>query len=315
MYDTNVLKKYGIDLEKCEDIFGDIDTYNEVLKSFLETIEERVNSINNHLANNDMNDYMIEVHSLKSDARYLGFDSLAKITSEIEDEYGKNDYNIIKSYNEKIMDSVRYYVSIARLYFGEAPNQELDDNVNPIQGNILENKNIDVPVLEEFDDKPVIISTTDPIENEDNIIKISLNNNDESIPVIKPKLMKDKILVVDDSALITKFINRILSKDYDIVSATNGKEAIRLLDDENFRKDLKLCLLDLNMPDVDGYQVLEYCKQNDYFKDIPIAIESGVEDTQNLDKINSYPIVGILLKPFKETDLQRIVEKSNATYF
>ena len=48
---------------------------------------------------------------------------------------------------------------------------------------------------------------------------------------------------------------------------------------------------------------------------LPIAVESGVEDTNSLDKVNSYPIVGILIKPFKESDLRRIVEKSYATYF
>ena len=65
----------------------------------------------------------------------------------------------------------------------------------------------------------------------------------------------------------------------------------------------------------DGYQVLERCKEHEYYEELPIVVESGVEDTASLDKVNSYPIVGILLKPFKESDLRRVVEKSYATYF
>ena len=69
------------------------------------------------------------------------------------------------------------------------------------------------------------------------------------------------------------------------------------------------------MPNVDGYAVLEHFKQEGYFVRMPVAVISGVEDMESIDKVNNYPIVDILAKPFNERDVQRVVEKCLATYF
>lgn len=315
MYDTNVLVKYGINIDKCLEIFGDIETYNEVLKEFIEEVDNKVMVISNYLDNLQINSYMIEVHNLKNDARYLGFDTLARIASEIEGACTKNDVTFLKEHHQKFIETIKHYVGIANLYFAEKPSQEIDNSINPVHSNVLTTSNGDIPVLEEQSEEPVIIQTiNNPIPDE-SFIKINLNKSNDVLPIVKPKLLKDKILIADDSNIVTRFVDRILSKDYDVVIVKNGTEAIKLLDNPEFRENLKLCLIDLNMPEIDGYRVLEYCKEKNYFENIPFAVESGVEDTVSLDKVNSYPIVGILLKPFKEADLRRILEKSNSTYF
>ena len=48
---------------------------------------------------------------------------------------------------------------------------------------------------------------------------------------------------------------------------------------------------------------------------MPVAVESGVEDMASLDRVNAYPIVDVLSKPFNERDVQRVIEKCLATYF
>ena len=308
MYDINVLKKYGIDLEKCIDLFGNIESYDEVLRDFLNTINEKITKTSEYLYNMQINKYVTEVHNLKNDARYLGFDLLATSALEIENYCEKNDIENVKLLHPKFIGILKHYISIIKLYFTEAPSQELDDSINPVKSNTISQEE------STEEEKPVIINVINN-EEENKVIKIDLNKSNDNIPVVRPKVKKDKLLIADDSSMITKFVGHILSNDYDVVIAKNGNEAIKLLDDSEFRKDLKLCLLDLNMPEVDGYTILEHCKQKGYFDEIPIAVESGVEDTQDLDKINSYPVVGVLLKPFKESDLRRIIEKSNSTYF
>ena len=64
------------------------------------------------------------------------------------------------------------------------------------------------------------------------------------------------------------------------------------------------------MPNVNGFEVLEYFKKNDLFKKIPISIITGVDDKESIDKAFKYPIVDILLKPFNERDVKRILEKT-----
>lgn len=318
MYDTNVLVKYGINIDKCLEIFGDIETYNEVLKEFIEEVDNKITIISNYLDNLQINSYMIEVHNLKNDARYLGFEALSKIASEVENACTNTDMTFLKEHHQKLIETIKHYVGIANLYFAEKPSQEIDNSINPVYSNILSNSsNDEIPVLEELNEneEPVIIQTIDDQKPEESFIKIDLNKTIDILPIVKPKLLKDKILIADDSNIVTKFVERILSKDYDVVIVKNGAEAIKLLDNSEFRENLKLCLIDLNMPEIDGYKVLEYCKEKNYFENIPFAVESGVEDTVSLDKVNSYPIVGILLKPFKEADLRRILEKSNSTYF
>ena len=123
------------------------------------------------------------------------------------------------------------------------------------------------------------------------------------------------ILVVDDSNLVANFVKKIFDSRYEVVIASDGAKAIELCKDADFRSKIKACLLDLNMPNVDGYAVLEDFKQNGYFVRMPVAVISGVEDMESIDKVNNYPIVDILAKPFNERDVQRVVEKCLATYF
>ena len=123
------------------------------------------------------------------------------------------------------------------------------------------------------------------------------------------------ILIVDDSSLVANFVKKIFDSRYNVLTAEDGAKAIELLDQEDIRKEIKACLLDLNMPNVDGYQVLEHCKQKGYFVRMPVAVESGVEDMASLDRVNAYPIVDVLSKPFNERDVQRVIEKCLATYF
>lgn len=121
--------------------------------------------------------------------------------------------------------------------------------------------------------------------------------------------MGDKILlVVDDSAVITNFVDRVFKENYLVLKAKDGIEAIELIRN-NFSKDFIGMFLDLNMPNFNGFQVLEIFKKNNLFQKIPVCILTGDDTKDSIDKVFNYPIVDVLNKSFNENDLKKSLEK------
>ena len=118
--------------------------------------------------------------------------------------------------------------------------------------------------------------------------------------------MNKKILVVDDSLIVKKLIENALQDEYVVVKANNGKEATDLIVKD---KDICAMLLDLNMPDYDGFYVLNYFKNNNLFKRIPVSIISGDDSKGTIDRAFTYDIVDMLSKPFEKSNVKNIVNK------
>ena len=68
--------------------------------------------------------------------------------------------------------------------------------------------------------------------------------------------------------------------------------------------------LDLNMPNVDGFQVLDYFKEKNLFNKIPVSIITGDDSKEAIDRAFTYPIIDMLNKPFNEMNVKVIVEKT-----
>lgn len=117
-----------------------------------------------------------------------------------------------------------------------------------------------------------------------------------------------KILVADDSKIIGNIVERAFRDNYEIVSAFNGREAINFVKD-NIDDSICCLLLDLNMPEVDGFEVLEYFKQNNLFKRIPVCIITGDVAKDRIDKAFNYDIVDVLPKPFTFENVRQEVDK------
>ncbi len=118
------------------------------------------------------------------------------------------------------------------------------------------------------------------------------------------------VLIADDSPVITKFFNKIFDETYNVLVATNGKEAVDLV--KKYKdKDLVGCFFDLQMPGTDGYYALDYFKQNNLFKDIPVSIISGEEDSNAIASVTeNYNIIDMLQKPFGIDAAKSIVSKT-----
>lgn len=125
----------------------------------------------------------------------------------------------------------------------------------------------------------------------------------EEIKTIDEK--KKTILVVDDSAVIKRFIQNIFRQKYQVLEAADGNEAIQLI---NSGYNISAMLLDLNMPNVNGFQVLEYFKQNNLFSRIPTTVITGVGADNVLEQVKKYDVKKVILKPFNERDIRSAVE-------
>lgn len=246
----------GVDLQKSLELFGDIETYNETVGEFIVSVENKLSKLQNYLAAKDMANYEIYVHSLKSDAKYFGFNALADLAYEHE----------MKS---KVGDI--YYIST---------------NIN----NLVAAATSAVAVIKEYiQDDPETEST--PVSN---------------IPTYTTKT----ILVVDDSNIIRNFTKRIFDGQYEVGMAKDGQEAIDIINANKDSETIVAMLLDLNMPVVDGFKVLEHMKNNNLFQKIPVSTISGDSTKETIDKAYQYPIVDMLGKPFNDQDVKRVVEKT-----
>lgn len=122
--------------------------------------------------------------------------------------------------------------------------------------------------------------------------------------VLMPDVKEQTILVVDDSNITRSLIERVYKDQYKILMASNGREAIDIVDTMP-EGVIVAILLDLNMPDLDGFAVLDHFKVNK----IPVSIITGDSSKETINRCLSYNIVDILIKPFSGFDIERVVAK------
>lgn len=126
--------------------------------------------------------------------------------------------------------------------------------------------------------------------------------------VLMPDVREQTILVVDDSNITRSLIERVYKDQYKILMASNGREAIDIVDTMP-EGVIVAILLDLNMPDLDGFAVLDHFKEKDLFNKIPVSIITGDSTKETINRCLSYNIVDILIKPFSGFDIGRVVAK------
>lgn len=119
--------------------------------------------------------------------------------------------------------------------------------------------------------------------------------------------MKSTVIVADDSEMIRNIMTKALEDEYTVVGAKDGKEAIEQVILNN---NIVCMLLDLNMPVCDGFAVLDYFKENQLFKKIPIFIISGDNSKDTIERAFTYDIVDMLNKPFSMDNIKGAVERA-----
>ena len=474
MKDTSILTNNGINVQASLDLLGDMEMYDETLGDFLDMTDDKISALENHLQANDMPNYAIDIHALKSDSKYLGFAILADLSYESEMKAKAGDSVFVAENHSKILQEAKRVINLCQQYMGREITQVIPEGAGTVQSvepvaaqpeavvqpemvvqpqvavqpeAVVQPEMVvqpqvavqpemsvqpemvaqpqvavqpemsvqpemvvqpqvavqpemsvqpemvaqpqvavqpemgvqpemvaqpqvtvqpemsvqsemvaqpQVTVQPEMSVQPEMVAqpqvTVQPemsvqpemvaqpqVEVQAAVVEQPVSANtiqffpadnyggdpmsqalymqqSQSIPQPAP-VKKGIILVVDDSPLVSNFVKKIFSVNYDVLIASDGQKAIDIINDENVRKQIKTCLLDLNMPNVNGFDVMDYFKEKGFFVRTPVAIISGAEDEMSLDKAKAYPIVDVLPKPFNERDVQRVVEKCLAVYF
>ena len=105
-----------------------------------------------------------------------------------------------------------------------------------------------------------------------------------------------KILLVDDSLINRALLTDILSDEYTIVEAENGKTAIKIIQEDY--NELSLILLDLSMPEVDGYEVLKFLNESDYIRNLPVIIISAETSPEKIKEAYELGATDFISRPF-----------------
>ncbi len=119
--------------------------------------------------------------------------------------------------------------------------------------------------------------------------------------------MGQDILIVDDSAVIRQVVKKTLDMAGldvgEVYEASNGIEALAQLRDH----PVAVMLVDINMPTMNGIQLLTRIKQNDRLQHIPIVIVSTEGSKERIKKLEQVGVLGYLRKPFQPEQLRDVL--------
>ena len=118
-------------------------------------------------------------------------------------------------------------------------------------------------------------------------------------------LVHPTVLVVDDADENLMIIESILAKEYSLKLFNNAKDAL----DEAFANPPDLILLDVMMPDIDGFEACRRLKANPKLVDIPVIFITAFNDLKAMRAAKSIGIADYLTKPFDLDDLVSRIQK------
>ena len=113
-----------------------------------------------------------------------------------------------------------------------------------------------------------------------------------------------KILVVDDEDAVLEILEADLSEDgFDVISAKDGAEALALV----YQEQPDVVLLDLKMPVVNGYQVLQELRLDPTTKNLPVILLTGVSPTEGEQAAVQLGANHYVTKPWKLSSLREVI--------
>ncbi len=243
MEKIDLLVNHGVDVKSSLEFWGDLESYNENLKEFKDSLKEKLNSLEYYKNSKDCENYAILAHSMKSEAKYLGFMKEAEVFLAHELKGKENDINYINNNYQELASTVNSIIALLDQYFG--------------------------------------------------------NENGKKI-----------ILIADDSNIILNFLEKNIHDHFDILKARNGNEAIDIIQ----KNELYAILLDLNMPSLNGFEVLNYLRDQKLMEKIPVVIITGDDSEETIKKAFNYGVLDILNKPFTEENINRVLTSINNFY-
>ncbi len=109
---------------------------------------------------------------------------------------------------------------------------------------------------------------------------------------------KPLVLIVDDAEMNRMLLKGILEDQYRVIEACDGEEAIERI--EEYRSELSIVLLDIVMPKMDGFGVLEYLNINEIIQDIPVVMISSMNEDSAIRRCYELGISDYIRRPFSQ---------------
>jgi two-component system chemotaxis response regulator CheY len=116
------------------------------------------------------------------------------------------------------------------------------------------------------------------------------------------------ILIVDDSATTRAIIRAVIEElgEFETVEATSGFDALKLLPQQNY----DLIITDINMPDINGLELINFVRNNPRYSHLPIIIVSTENSEEDKKRGLALGASAYVTKPFKPSDLQAIIREN-----
>lgn len=139
-----------------------------------------------------------------------------------------------------------------------------------------------------------------------------LKEQQESVNNNGSKAYKYRILVVDDSEMNREILSEILSEEYDIIEADSGDTCIDML--RKYETGISLVLLDIVMPGMDGFGVLNYMNRHHYLEDIPVIMISSEDSAEIVRRAYEMGVSDYINRPFDAGVVHRRVYNTIKLY-
>ena len=115
------------------------------------------------------------------------------------------------------------------------------------------------------------------------------------------------ILIVEDSSTTRALIRAVIDElgDFETVEASTGFEALKMLPQEEY----DLIITDINMPDINGLELINFVRTNDRYRNIPIIIVSTERSEEDKKRGIALGATAYVTKPFQSLELQDAIKK------
>ena len=107
---------------------------------------------------------------------------------------------------------------------------------------------------------------------------------------------RQRVLVVDDSYMNRMILTEMLKSDYEIINASSGEECLEII--EKYGTGIDIILLDIVMPGMDGFEVLNYMNNNNWIEDIPVILISSEDSNQYIRRAYEMGVSDYISRPF-----------------
>jgi diguanylate cyclase (GGDEF)-like protein len=302
----------GLDITAAVRTLGQREIYYQILRQFCSGMEETVGILKDSAEKGDWKSWTLRVHSLKSVLRTIGMRTLGEEAAQLE-EVGRAE--VASVCRERTITFCTALIDLQKKLRGTGLFTSLRETVpTKIRLGVLQDKLIALKYacnghnskeiearladirnvsLSETADKSLLVisSLIDSFDYDEAVDKI-----DRLLHSLqKPQHMEEfSILIIDDEEINLQTLQFILGTEYILSTACTGADALRQLEDNL----PDLILLDIMLPDISGFELLEKLKSNPATVQIPVIIVTGLSGEEEEERGFFLGAVDYITKPF-----------------